>query len=44
MRNLVGCGIDQLIAGLVMVGIPKSDPKERRVRRAFDGNVFRDLS
>ena len=45
MRELVGCQNDEFIAGLVMVGIPNvPEPKEWRRRRAFVGNVFKDLS
>lgn len=45
MRELVGCQNDELIAGLVMIGIPKApEPKDWRRRRAFVGNVFKDLS
>jgi hypothetical protein len=42
MRKLVGCDVDDMIAGLVMVGISKTKPKELRKRRIFD-EVFKDL-
>jgi hypothetical protein len=44
MRELVGCQRNDLIAGLIMVGISKAEPKEWRRRRVLDGNVFQDLS
>lgn len=42
-RSLIGCEIDEAIAGLIMVGDAKIIPKEWRRRRAFEGDVFRKL-
>lgn len=42
-RFLIGCKIDEAIAGLIMVGDAKIIPKEWRRRRAFEGDVFRKL-
>jgi nitroreductase len=43
MRELVGCQNNDLIAGLIMVGMPKLEPKQWRRRRLFEDNVFQDL-
>ncbi|KAL7543936.1 hypothetical protein ACHAWF_007484 [Thalassiosira exigua] len=42
LRDLVGCGEDDAIVGLIMVGRPKRTPKTRR-RREVEGGVLRDV-
>ncbi|KAL9188247.1 hypothetical protein ACHAXT_006625 [Thalassiosira profunda] len=41
-RDLVGCGQDEMVAGLIMVGWPKRLPRMRR-RRELGGDVLRDI-
>jgi len=43
MRTLVGCKTSDLIAGLVLVGVPRSEIKPWRKRRTFLGNTFKDI-
>mmetsp|Transcript_9124 Transcript_9124/g.11503 ORF Transcript_9124/g.11503 Transcript_9124/m.11503 type:complete len:365 (+) Transcript_9124:272-1366(+) len=43
LRDLVECDNDDLIAGLIMVGIAKRTPRKWNKRRNFIGDVLRDL-
>ena len=42
-RNLIGCEKNDMIVGLIMIGLPKRLPRMRRRRREIDGDVLRDV-
>ena len=42
-RNLIGCDKNDMIVGLIMIGLPKRLPRMRRRRREIDGDVLRDV-
>lgn len=43
LRDLVGCGKNDMIVGLIMIGWPKRVPRMPRRRRDRDGDVLKDV-
>jgi nitroreductase len=43
LRELVGCGKNDMIVGLIMIGWPKRVPRMPRRRRDRDGDVLKDV-
>lgn len=42
-RNLIGCQKDDMVVGLIMVGLPKRLPRMPRRRRGLKGDLVRDV-
>ena len=43
LRDLVGCGENDMIVGLIMIGWPKRVPRMPRRRRDRDRDVLKDV-